>query len=72
LYFSNFILSLVNKILSFFFFVLSKVSISVELQYFIIQEDLKLLHDAYDIYYEKIIEDNAKDALKVTFMKFDG
>ena len=43
-----------------------KVSISVELQYFLIKEDLKLLHDSYDIYYQSIIVNNAKDALKVS------
>ncbi len=42
-----------------------EVSITVELQYFLIKEDLKLLHDSYDIYYENIIVNNAKDALKV-------
>ncbi len=42
-----------------------EVSISVELQYFLIKEDLKLLHDTFDIYYQSIIENNAKDALKV-------
>jgi hypothetical protein len=42
-----------------------KVSISVELQYFLIKEDLKLLHDSFDIRYQSIIAGNAKDALKV-------
>lgn len=48
-----------------------EVSISVELQYFVIKEDLKSLHDAFDIYYESIIENNAKDALKNSVTKFD-
>ena len=42
-----------------------EVEIIVELEYFLIKEDLKLLHDSYDIYYESIVENNAKDALKV-------
>lgn len=42
-----------------------KVIISVEFQYFLIKEDLKLLHDSYDIRYQSIIVNNAKDALKV-------
>ena len=42
-----------------------EVEITVELQYFLVKEDLKLLHDSYDIYYESIVENNAKDALKV-------
>jgi hypothetical protein len=49
-----------------------EVSISVELQYFLIKEDLKLLHDTFDIYYQSIIENNAKDALKVTFFTQKG
>lgn len=48
-----------------------EVSISVELQYFLIKEDLKLLHDSYDIYYQSIIVNNAKDALKNSVTKFD-
>ena len=47
-----------------FQYLLFKVSITVELQYFLIKDDLKSLHDAFDIYYESIIENNAKDALK--------
>ncbi len=47
-----------------------KVNISVELQFFVIKEDLKLLHDTFDIYYKSIIINNAKDALKanITFV----
>lgn len=43
----------------------------MELQYFLIKEDLKLLHDSYDIYYQSIIVNNAKDALKNSVTKFD-
>ncbi len=46
-----------------------KVEITVELQYFLIKEDLKLLHDSYDVYYESILENNIKDALKVKSTK---
>jgi hypothetical protein len=42
-----------------------EVKITAELQYFLIKEDLKLLHDSYDIFYQKIIENNARDAIKV-------
>lgn len=48
-----------------------EVSISVELQYFLIQEDLKLLHDTFDIRYQSIVVGNAKDALKNSVTKFD-
>lgn len=48
-----------------------EVSISVELQYFLIKEDLKLLHDTFDIRYQSIIVGNAKDALKNSVTKFD-
>ncbi len=49
------------------------MSITVELQYFLIKEDLKLLHDSYDIYYQNIIVNNAKDALKVNiFVKINN
>jgi hypothetical protein len=44
-----------------------EVEITAELQYFLIKEDLNLLHDSYDIYYESIVENNAKDALKVRY-----
>ena len=47
------------------------MSISVEFQYFLIKEDLKLLHDTFDIRYRSIIESNAKDALKNSVTKFD-
>ena len=47
-----------------------EVEITVELQYFLIKEDLKLLHDSFDIYYESIVENNAKDALKVKLSYF--
>lgn len=43
-----------------------QVSISIELQYFLIKEDLKLLHDTFDIRYQSIVVGNAKDALKVS------
>lgn len=48
-----------------------QVNISVELQFFVIKEDLKLLHDTFDIYYKSIIINNAKDALKNSVTKFD-
>lgn len=48
-----------------------QVNISIELQFFLIKDDLKLLHDAFDIFYNKIIVDNAKDALKNSVTKFD-
>ena len=48
-----------------------EVIISVEFQYFLIKEDLKLLHDSYDIRYQSIIVNNAKDALKNSITKFD-
>jgi len=48
-----------------------QVSISVELQYFLIQEDLALLHDTFDIRYQSIVVGNAKDALKNSVTKFD-
>lgn len=48
-----------------------EVIISVEFQYFLIKEDLKLLHDSYDIRYQSIIVNNAKDALKNAITKFD-
>lgn len=35
------------------------------MQYFLIKEDLKLLHDAYDVFYQSIVVNNAKDAIKV-------
>jgi hypothetical protein len=37
----------------------------VKLHYFLVKEDLKLLHDSYDVYYEPIIENNARVAIKV-------
>jgi hypothetical protein len=42
-----------------------EVKITAELQYFLIREDLKLLHDSYDVYYQSVIANNAKDAIKV-------
>lgn len=45
-----------------------EVKITAELQYFVIKEDLKLLHDSYDIYYHSIIVNNAKDAIKVSLI----
>jgi hypothetical protein len=56
---------LVSVILKLFISSNKKVIISVEFQYFLIKEDLKLLHDSYDIRYQSIIVNNAKDALKV-------
>ncbi len=47
------------------------MSISVELQYFLIKDDLKLLHDTFDIRYQSIVVGNAKDALKNAVTKFD-
>ncbi|CAF0847232.1 unnamed protein product [Brachionus calyciflorus] len=48
-----------------------EVKITAELQYFLIKEDLKLLHDSYDVYYHQIIANNAKDAIKNSITKFD-
>lgn len=48
-----------------------QVSISVELQYFLIKEDLPLLHDTFDLRYQSIVVGNAKDALKNSVTKFD-
>lgn len=48
-----------------------QVNISVELQFFVIKEDLKLLHDTFDVFYKSIIINNAKDALKNSVTKFD-
>jgi len=48
-----------------------EVKITIELQYFLIKEDLKLLHDSYDIFYQSIIVNNAKDAIKNSVTKFD-
>lgn len=48
-----------------------QVSMSIELQYFLIKEDLKLLHDTFDIRYQSIVVGNAKDALKNSVTKFD-
>jgi len=48
-----------------------QVSISVELQYFLIKEDLPLLHDTFDLRYQSIVVGNAKDALKNAVTKFD-
>lgn len=47
-----------------------QVSISVELQYFLIKEDLPLLHDTFDLRYQSIVVGNAKDALKVKLNLF--
>ena len=35
-------------------------------QYFLRKKELPLLHRAYDIYYENVLQKNALDALKVT------
>lgn len=48
-----------------------QVSISVELQYFLIKEDLPLLHDTFDLRYQSIVVGNAKDALKVKLKFFE-
>lgn len=48
-----------------------EVKITAELQYFLIKEDLKLLHDAYDVFYQSIVVNNAKDAIKNSITKFD-
>lgn len=48
-----------------------EVKITAELQYFLIKDDLRLLHDAYDVFYESIVANNAKDAIKNSITKFD-
>ena len=50
-----------NKLIS----IISKVKISVILWYFLVKDDLPLLHKSYGINYETAIENNARDALKV-------
>ncbi|XP_045168927.2 uncharacterized protein LOC123531754 [Mercenaria mercenaria] len=41
-----------------------EVSITAHAQYFLRQDELPLLHDAYDIYYEDVMKTSAVDALK--------
>ncbi|XP_072034483.1 uncharacterized protein [Amphiura filiformis] len=40
------------------------VNIDCSFQYFLRRDDLKLLHDTYDLQYEEILQNNAIDALK--------
>ena len=44
--------------------IILQVNIDCSFQYFLRREDLKLLHDAYDLQYEDILRNNAIDALK--------
>lgn len=44
---------------------------TISFQFFLIKEDLPLLHTAYDIYYEPIIVSNAKEAIISTCSRFD-
>lgn len=52
-----------NHLYLFTFF--KKVEITVHIQYFLRKDELKLLHDAYDLYYEDVVRSSAIDALKV-------
>ena len=42
-----------------------EIGISVSLQYFLNKDDLAELHDEYDLFYEEIFKQTAKDAVKV-------
>lgn len=42
-----------------------EVGVTVHFQYFLRKDDLKLLHAAYDVYYEDVMKTSATDALKV-------
>jgi hypothetical protein len=44
---------------------------TITFQFFLIKEDLPLLHAGYDIYYEPIIISNAKEAIISTCSRFD-
>lgn len=44
---------------------------TITFQFFLIKDDLPLLHTAYDIYYEPIIVSNAKEAIISTCSRFD-
>ncbi|CAF1182284.1 unnamed protein product [Rotaria sp. Silwood1] len=48
-----------------------EVHLTITFQFFLIKEDLPLLHAAYDIYYEPIIVSNAKEAIISTCSRFD-
>ncbi|CAF0838226.1 unnamed protein product [Rotaria sordida] len=48
-----------------------EVHLTITFQFFLIKEDLPLLHTAYDIYYEPIIVSNAKEAIISTCSRFD-
>lgn len=48
-----------------------EVIITVEFQYFLIKEDLKLLHDTYNLNYDESITKTAVDAIKNAITKFD-
>ena len=44
---------------------------TITFQFFLVKEDLPLLHTAYDVYYEPIIVSNAKEAIISTCSRFD-
>ncbi|CAF2774209.1 unnamed protein product [Rotaria sp. Silwood2] len=48
-----------------------QVHLKISFQYYVIKEDLPLLHAAYDIKYEPIITLNAKEAIISTCSRFD-
>ncbi|CAF2065989.1 unnamed protein product [Rotaria magnacalcarata] len=48
-----------------------EVHLTITFQFFLIRDDLPLLHAAYDIYYEPIIVSNAKEAIISTCSRFD-
>ena len=56
-----------SKMISFFAFLsfLLKVQVTATYQYFLRKQDLPLLHAAFDIYYEDVMETKGVDALKV-------
>ena len=44
--------------------------ITVSFLYFLRKDELPLLHKAYDIYYEPILQKNALDAVKASHLQF--
>lgn len=47
-----------------------EIGISVSLQYFLNKDDLAELHDEYDLFYEEIFKQTAKDAVKGTVTSY--
>lgn len=46
------------------------MSLSCSLQYFLRIEDLRLLHDQFDLKYESILKSSARDAIKSAATQF--